>query len=69
MKSEFSLARSEEASLKKAVDMVQRIDAGIQLLYHDHLVGKTMPRLRKELAELEKAIHEFNAYHNAIHTS
>ena len=69
MKSEQSLKGSILASLKKAKGSNMLIfDALDELTESRHDISNVMPELRTQLAELEKAIHELNAYHNCLVT-
>ena len=69
MKTEQSLKRSVLASLKTAQDSGNVVMESLDhLMYAESDLGKVMPTLRKHLAELTKAVHELNAYHNCLTT-
>lgn len=69
MQTETQLRRSAAASLKTAKDaadiLLIDIDSLQQNLYEARDV---MPRVRKLLEKINKGLHEFNAYHNAVNT-
>lgn len=67
MKSETSLSKSADASLKEAIKGCTQLLNDLRLLQKGD-TARFMPRVRQELAELNKAVHEFNAYHNALTT-
>lgn len=69
MKSEHGLQRSILASLKTAVRANTGISDSLTTLVEiRHDIGNVMPDLRTQLAELTKAVHELNAYHNCLTT-
>jgi hypothetical protein len=69
MQTEKQLRNAIKASLTKAQDaaeiLLMDIDNPKQNISP---AGEVMPRVRRQLAELNKALHEFNAYHNSLNT-
>lgn len=69
MKSEQSLKRCILASLKTAGTAGHGVLESLDhLMLREPDLGKVMPVLREHLAELNKAVHELNAYHNCLTT-
>lgn len=65
MKSKDSLSKSEKGCLKRAKQMATAINNDVLDLKEGMEPSRILPRLRAQMNELAKAIHEFNAYHNA----
>lgn len=57
-----------EASLKQAQSDAMHIDVAVTKLIQGDEFANQMPKLRKLLASLNKAVHEANAYNNALVT-
>lgn len=68
MKTEQSLRSSAEACLNQAKKQIQAIDSDLAKLATGDPIQKVMPRLRLQILELEKNVHEYNAYSNALNT-
>jgi hypothetical protein len=68
MKTETSLRKSAEQSLKRAATEADNVKRDIARLKDGEKLEKVMPRLRLQVLELEKNIHEFSAYRNALDT-
>lgn len=69
MKTEQSLKRCILASLKTSLRAHSSIGVELKSLAESrHDIANVMPELRTQLAELEKAVHELNAYHNCLVT-
>lgn len=70
MKTKENLAKSAAAALQQArrcAAQVERLAISLDSATPEY-VSSTMPTLRAQLAELNQRVHEFNAYHNALHT-
>lgn len=57
-----------KASLKTALQDVDAIGLALEDLQEGADPKDKMESLRQSLAHLNKAVHEFNAYHNALST-
>ena len=63
--------KAAKAAFKKAIGAAQRIEQSLRLIRLDldydseEIVAREMPLIRKDLAELNQRVHEFNAYNNA----
>ncbi len=68
MKTATSLSKSAEHCLKRALAENENVKRGLQKLAAGAPLEKVMPCLRLEILEVEKNIHEFNAYRNAMDT-
>jgi len=70
MKTTESLSGSIKASIKLARKTSKALN--FELSQIDVSLSKpeeSMPRIRKLLAELNKSVHEFNAYYNVANTN
>lgn len=68
MKDEISLAKSADQCLKRALEEVENVKRDLVRLRGGQPIKNIMPRLRLQAHEIEKNIHEFNAYRNALDT-
>jgi hypothetical protein len=68
MKTQQSLERSIRSSIKKAILLCGEIQAELLRMEVSHDTALHMPVVRKELAELNQRIHEYNAYQNTLTT-
>lgn len=68
MKTQKSLTAARDAALDKAYYLCLCIKYGIERLEADHDTAVHMPEIRRELAELNQRVHEYNAFHNTLTT-
>jgi len=69
MKSDKDIIGSGKAALKSAKKNLKRIEFCLEDIKGPDDLKDTMPLLREYLANLNKAIHEFNAYSNCVKDS
>lgn len=72
MKSAKSLARSARSAINQAVDEAHElwvIASELESVITPKEIADLMPKARERLALLTQRLHEFSAYHNALHTS
>jgi hypothetical protein len=67
MKNTYSIERSMIASKRKAKRLAIEIQSDLSLIDLSQF-SKLMPKIRRDLAELNQRIHEFNAYRNCFET-
>ena len=68
MKNEEQLKASADACIDRALKECVKVERDLKELKYGAPRAKIMPRLRCEVAEISKNIHEFNAYINATNT-
>lgn len=68
MQSKDQLEASAEAALRHAINEAEDIGHHLAYLRQGVPMENIMPKLRAELAELNKHVHELNAYRNALDT-
>lgn len=68
MKTKQSLSKSARHRLLDAISHAAQIDLLLTEIKEGADVAEQMPKIRAKLPLLNQAVHEFNAYHNALTT-